>query len=39
MGDGRPHIDLGVKGAPEAAAEALAFLRQAALEAGGALTP
>ena len=36
-GDSRPHIDLGVKGEPEAAAEALAFLKEAAQAAGGTL--
>lgn len=40
MGEtGHPHIDLGVKGEPEAAAQALAFLREEALKAGGLLTP
>ena len=39
MGNGRSHIDLGVKGEPKAAAEALAYLQQAAVEAGGSLTP
>ncbi|QIM48944.1 competence/damage-inducible protein A [Pusillimonas sp. DMV24BSW_D] len=39
MGDGRSHIDLGVKGEPQAASEALAYLRQAVIEAGGSLTP
>ena len=40
MGEaGRPHIDLGVKGEPAAAAEALAFLRDEVLQAGGMLTP
>lgn len=38
-GEGKPHIDLGVKGEPHAAAEALAFLKNAAQEAGGTLTP
>ena len=38
-GEGRPHIDLGVKGEPLAAAEALAFLKDAAQAAGGTLTP
>lgn len=40
MGEtGHPHIDLGVKGEPDAAAEALAFLRAEVLRVGGALTP
>ncbi|HUH87164.1 MAG TPA: molybdopterin-binding protein [Pusillimonas sp.] len=39
MGAGRPHIDLGVKGEPEAAAQALAFLRAEVERAGGSLTP
>lgn len=39
MGNGRAHIDLGVKGEPESAAEALDYLRRAATEAGGSLTP
>jgi molybdopterin-biosynthesis enzyme MoeA-like protein len=40
MGEtGHPHIDLGVKGEPEAAAEALAYLRDEAVKAGGQLTP
>ncbi|WP_439650477.1 competence/damage-inducible protein A [Pollutimonas subterranea] len=40
MGDtGHPHIDLGVKGEPEAAAEALAFLRAEVVRQGGQLTP
>lgn len=38
-GPGRPHIDLGVKGEPVAAAEALAFLRAEVLRAGGSLVP
>ncbi len=38
-GEGRPHIDLGVKGEPQAAAQALAFLKDAAQAAGGTLTP
>ena len=38
-GEGRPHIDLGVKGEPVAAAEALAFLKEAAQAAGGTLSP
>ncbi|NYT39013.1 competence/damage-inducible protein A [Allopusillimonas soli] len=37
--DGRSHIDLGVKGEPDAAAQALAFLREAAVSAGGTLNP
>lgn len=36
---GQPHIDLGVKGAPEAAAEALAWLRAEVLSLGGRLDP
>jgi len=36
---GQPHIDLGVKGEPEAAAEALAYLRQQVLDLGGSLSP
>jgi len=39
MGKGRPHIDLGVKGDPAAAAEALAYLRSEALRLGGEFTP
>ncbi len=40
MGDtGHPHIDLGVKGEPQAAAEALAFLRGEVIKQGGQLTP
>ncbi|MCB5362192.1 competence/damage-inducible protein A [Pusillimonas sp. CC-YST705] len=40
VGDGRhPHIELGVKGEPAAAAQALAFLRDAVQQAGGRLTP
>lgn len=40
MGDtGHPHIDLGVKGEPQAAAEALAFLRTEVIRQGGQLTP
>ncbi len=38
-GEGKPHIDLGVKGEPEAAAQALAFLKEAAQAAGGSLSP
>jgi len=39
VGDGRTaHIELGVKGEPEAAAQALVFLREAVLQAGGRLT-
>lgn len=38
-GTGHPHIDLGVKGEPAAAAEALAFLRAEVLRVGGSLTP
>jgi molybdopterin-biosynthesis enzyme MoeA-like protein len=40
MGKGRrPHIDLGVKGEPQAAAAALAFLREEVVRLGGELTP
>ncbi|MDN5843131.1 MAG: molybdopterin-binding protein [Alcaligenaceae bacterium] len=40
VGDsGHPHIDLGVKGEPVAAAEALEFLRAEVLRVGGRLTP
>lgn len=40
MGDkGHPHIDLGVKGEPSAAAEALAYLRAEVERAGGKLSP
>ena len=39
MGNGRPHIDLGVKGEPAAAAEALAYLREQVVRLGGELTP
>jgi molybdopterin-biosynthesis enzyme MoeA-like protein len=40
MGDtGHPHIDLGVKGEPQAAAEALVFLRSEVIKQGGQLTP
>lgn len=39
MGKGRPHIDLGVKGDPAAAAQALAYLRAEALRLGGELHP
>lgn len=40
MGDGRkPHIDLGVKGEPQAAAQALAYLRAEVLRLGGLLQP
>lgn len=40
MGDkGHAHIDLGVKGEPQAAAEALAFLRAEVERVGGTLTP
>ncbi|MCC2594962.1 competence/damage-inducible protein A [Pusillimonas sp. MFBS29] len=38
-GTGRPHIDLGVKGEPEAAAQALSYLRDEVARAGGELTP
>jgi molybdopterin-biosynthesis enzyme MoeA-like protein len=38
--DGRsPHIDLGVKGEPAAAAEAMGYLRSAVEQLGGRLTP
>ncbi|MGB6106201.1 MAG: molybdopterin-binding protein [Pusillimonas sp.] len=36
---GHPHIDLGVKGEPEAAAQALAYLRAEVDKAGGELSP
>jgi len=36
---GTPHIDLGVKGEPGAAAEALEFLRGEVLRLGGKLAP
>ena len=36
---GMPHIELGVKGDPEAAAEALEFLRAEVLRLGGKLAP
>lgn len=39
MGKGRPHIDLGVKGEPSAAAEALSYLRAEVLRLGGELNP
>ncbi len=40
MGEtGHAHIDLGVKGEPEAAAQALAYLRTEVLRVGGELTP
>lgn len=40
VGDGRhPHIELGVKGEPAAAAQALSYLREAVQKAGGRLTP
>lgn len=40
MGDtGHPHIDLGVKGEPQAAAEALVFLRSEVIKQGSQLTP
>ncbi|TEA77447.1 competence/damage-inducible protein A [Allopusillimonas ginsengisoli] len=40
MGEtGHPHIDLGVKGEPDAAAQALAFLREEVLRLGGQLNP
>jgi len=37
--EGRPHIELGVRGEPKAAAEALAWLRQQAAELEGELSP
>jgi molybdopterin-biosynthesis enzyme MoeA-like protein len=40
MGEtGHPHIDLGVKGEPAAAAQALAYLRAEVIRVGGSLTP
>ena len=40
MGEsGQPHIDLGVKGEPVAAAQALDYLRNEAVRVGGSLTP
>lgn len=36
--NGRPHIELGVKGEPQMAAEALAFLREQTVTLGGQLT-
>lgn len=38
-GQGRPRIDLGVKGEPDAAAMALAYLRDEVLRLGGELNP
>ncbi len=38
-GSGQPHIDLGVKGEPDAAAEALAYLQSEVQRLGGVLTP
>jgi len=38
VGGQQPHIELGVKGEPVAAAQALAFLREAVVQAGGRLT-
>ncbi|MDS1140736.1 molybdopterin-binding protein [Pusillimonas sp. SM2304] len=38
-GEGHPHIDLGVRGEPEAAAQALAFLRDEVGKVGGELSP
>lgn len=38
-GSGHPHIDLGVKGEPDAAAQALAYLRDEVVRVGGSLTP
>lgn len=39
LGQGRAHIDLGVKGEPGAAAQALAYLRAEVLKLGGELSP
>ncbi len=40
MGDGGvPHIDLGVKGEPDAAMQALTYLREEVVRLGGQLTP
>ncbi|HLV27680.1 MAG TPA: molybdopterin-binding protein [Burkholderiaceae bacterium] len=39
LGQGRPHIDLGVKGDPASAAQALAYLRSEVLRLGGQLNP
>lgn len=39
MGRGRPHIELGVKGEPAAAAEALSYLRAEVSRLGGELNP
>ena len=39
MGSGRSHIDLGVKGDPASAAEALAYLREEVVRLGGELNP
>lgn len=38
-GEGRPHIELGVRGDPEMATQALAFLRERTTALGGQLTP
>lgn len=38
-GSGHPHIDLGVKGEPKAAAQALAYLQAEVEKLGGSLTP
>lgn len=38
-GEGRPHIELGVRGEPEIATQALAFLRERTVELGGQLGP
>jgi len=38
VGGAQPYIELGVKGEPEAAAQALAFLREAVVQAGGSFT-
>lgn len=39
MGQGRSHLDLGVKGEPGAAAQALSYLREEVLRLGGELNP
>lgn len=39
MGNGRSHIELGVKGEPAAAAQALSYLRTEVLRLGGELNP
>lgn len=38
-GEGRPHIELGVRGDPEMATQALVFLRERTTALGGQLTP